>query len=505
MSDVVTDQEADYLMRYADVAAEVQRGRFKSGREHYEIHGKFEGRIWNDEVAQASAPSQREPDPEPAPVPEIPLVGSCDVMILSEQGFFVDGWVDDRLNTVGGIEAIDLGSGARSLSPAFRNRRLDVEAALGNPNPAEFGLWAMGRLPVVGQTHGLSLVLSYRDGSVREFAPNNTLRLSQREFFENTLAHYGRRNLLTNLTARSFSELNGSLGELLTTMYAELKETRRTLSDANFPARKKPRISLICCLYGIPDFLYMQIAEFSRFADLAEVEFLYVSNSPELEDILLRDAELAAFVFGTSVRVITLNQNCGFSYANNVGVEAAAADTIVIINPDVFPYSQEAVTAMFAYTDRDLGRNIVGGKLYYADGTVMHDGMFFELEPKMTALCRVPVWTVEHFRKGFADIAGQQQRPVPAITGALMVFDRRFFRELGAFDETFIYGHYEDADLCLRARAAGGQVILDPELAFWHYEGKGSVKRPEHAGSGLYNRWLFSQRWGRQLEGANNV
>jgi GT2 family glycosyltransferase len=135
----------------------------------------------------------------------------------------------------------------------------------------------------------------------------------------------------------------------------------------------------------------------------------------------------------------------------------------------------------------------------------MHDGMFFEPDQKLTALCNTPVWTVEHFRKGFADRPGTEPRRVPAVTGALMVFDRRFGRELGLFDEDFVWGHYEDADLCLRAWAAEGAVTVDPLLAFWHYEGKGSVKRPEHTGSGYYNRWLFSKRWGAKLGDANNV
>jgi len=96
-------------------------------------------------------------------------------------------------------------------------------------------------------------------------------------------------------------------------------------------------------------------------------------------------------------------------------------------------------------------------------------------------------------------------RRVPAITGALMVLGRRFAQEIGPFDEEFVWGHYEDADLCLRARVAGGTVLLDPGLAFWHYEGKGSVRRPEHVGSGLYNRWLFTRRWGDTLGDANHA
>ena len=147
-----------------------------------------------------------------------------------------------------------------------------------------------------------------------------------------------------------------------------------------------------------------------------------------------------------------------------------------------------------------LGRNILSGKLYYADGTVMHEGMFFVRDEKLTALADRPIWTVEHYRKGFPDLGDTAQRRVPAVSGALMLFRSDTFERLGGFDEKFVYGHYEDADLCLRLAEAGGKVVYDPRLAFWHYEGKGSIKRPEHAGSGFFNRWRFSNVWGAKLE-----
>ncbi len=496
MSDTVEAlEEQDYLRRYPDVAEAVARGFVTSGRAHYDQHGRHEGRTW-----------QALPPPE-AP----PLTGSCDAIIWSEDAFFLEGWADDRLHPIAGFALTDTGtSGARGRSPAFRCRRTDVEQHLSAPHPTEFGLWSAGRIPSRAKHETLSVAAMHPDGSAAPFMPANALRLPRREFFEHLLAFYGRRAIIGNVTSRSFAELNQDFGALVTGLYAKIKATRQVSARADFRfGSGKPALSLICVLYGIPDFLYLLVAQFGRFAALGAFEFVFVSNSPELEETLIRDAELAAHVFGTTVRVISLNQNCGFSNANNIGIEEAESDAIVVINPDVFPRDAAAVARLMtvaqAATEGGGQRSVTGGKLYYSDGTVMHDGMFFDPERKLTALCGVPVWTVEHFRKGFADRPGEATRPVPAVSGALMVFDRGFFRRLGGFDEDFVYGHYEDADLCLRARAAGGAVLLDPDLAYWHYEGKGSVKRPEHVGSGLYNRWLFSQRWGAKLEDANHV
>ncbi len=106
-----------------------------------------------------------------------------------------------------------------------------------------------------------------------------------------------------------------------------------------------------------------------------------------------------------------------------------------------------------------------GGKLYYADGSVMHEGMYFEKDRRLTALCDAPIWTVEQFRKGFADSASPDVRSVPAITGALMVLDRRLYDRMGGFNTDIIYGHYEDADLFCASRTPAAACCSIPR---WH-------------------------------------
>lgn len=47
-----------------------------------------------------------------------------------------------------------------------------------------------------------------------------------------------------------------------------------------------------------------------------------------------------------------------------------------------------------------------------------------------------------------------------------MIVTRRFFDELGGFDELLETG--EDYDFCARARLAGGSIVLDPQLVVTH-------------------------------------
>jgi GT2 family glycosyltransferase len=496
----------EYLRRYPDVAAAIKRGRFKSALDHFELHGRFEGRVWPE--AMSASPARPEPvettkerQPPAQALKPPPMQHSFDVIVASSNGMFLEGWIDDRAQPIVKVEVVEISTGQRVVVPLMRCRRQDVENVLHPPKPFEFGFWAALGTASAPKPGTVAVKLTMADGSQYVMQPNSDVRLAPDEFFEHLLAYYGRKGVLGNPVARSFSELDAGFGNLIAGMYAQIASVRKVTMSTKFGIRKRtPVWSLVCCLYGIPDFLYLQIAQFARYMSFEDIEFIFVSNSPELDEVLVRDAEIASIVFGAQIKIISLNQNCGFSYANNVGIRAARSKNIVVINPDVFPRDAEACKALFKPSTMALGLNIVGGKLFYADGSVMHEGMFFVRDKKLSALADRSIWTVEHFRKGFPDIFDTKRRVVPAVSGALMLFNSESFERVGGFDEKFVYGHYEDADLCIRMLNAGGKVLYDPKLAFWHYEGKGSIKRPEHAGSGFVNRWIFSNLWGSYLE-----
>jgi GT2 family glycosyltransferase len=60
--------------------------------------------------------------------------------------------------------------------------------------------------------------------------------------------------------------------------------------------------------------------------------------------------------------------------------------------------------------------------------------------------------------------------------------------------EDYIFGHYEDADLCMKSLEAGRPAWLH-DAKLWHLEGKGSTRQPQHDGGSAVNRWLFTRHW----------
>jgi GT2 family glycosyltransferase len=131
------------------------------------------------------------------------------------------------------------------------------------------------------------------------------------------------------------------------------------------------------------------------------------------------------------------------------------------------------------YFEVDVGLSLSGGR------------------PVPARICRT-----EHYGKGAPAKAVQfnRSRPVPAVTGAFISVERSWYEQLGGFSESFIFGHYEDADLCLKSIAAGAAPWIH-DIRLWHLEGKGSAnRRPHHEGGSIVNRWLFSSMWMPMIE-----
>lgn len=265
---------------------------------------------------------------------------------------------------------------------------------------------------------------------------------------------------------------------------------------------RKPRASMIVCLYGKPEYLFLQSALFAGGAGFEDYEMIYVSNSPELAEQLLKDLQTSALVYGLAQTLVLLPGNAGFGAANNVAVTHARSDRILIMNPDVFPRDADWARKHNAIVDErpKPETELFGAALYYDDGSLMHGGMYFDhdigLTVDPTSLTAQRLIRVEHYGKGTPASSDRytRSRPVPAVSGAFMSLRRDWFEILGGFSEDYVFGHYEDADLCLKSHAAGATPWLH-ELRLWHLEGKGSTRLAAHDGGAFVNRTLFSERW----------
>jgi hypothetical protein len=515
--DPAFDEDA-YLRAFPDVALALGRGQLRSAYEHYVIAGKAERRLervaYQRQIGAAPPATVAEPPAAPpaeaAAAPTAMPQARIEVLLVSEGGaVFLVGWADDRHNP---LVAVTLRQGdiARQSWTSFaRLRRSDVEAALQSNGRHQHGFWVFAGPEENWRAHRLArggecgIELCYRSGDISELRQPPTI-VSDAELRDTVMRYFAACEYWGNRWVEAFASLDSGVGDAFVAFNRAISEriTALAVSERFGQPARKPKVSVVVPIYGIPDYLFLQSCAYAQSRDIGGYEFIYVVNSPELIEHLHREARIGQMIYGLPQTLVCLPDNAGFGAANNVAARFARSDRLLCLNPDVFPRDPEWARRhldLLASLPADQTR-LFGAALYYDDGSLMHGGMYFDSDSGFrigdAGITTRAMLRVEHYGKGAPQWARQYvaSRPVPAVTGAFMSIDRGWFETLGGFTQDYVFGHYEDADLCLKSLHAGTPAWFH-DIRMWHLEGKGSRRLPQHEGGSLVNRWQFTRTW----------
>ena len=496
--------EGAYLSTYDDVMVSIDLGEFATAREHFENYGRREGRLTEEKYIRALGIFPI------GPITDAPVRFSLDSIVCCRSGTaLIVGWTEDTGCALSSV-SVCIGPDRAWNTTAFgRVRRPDVESALQATPGHLYGFWCVVKIGSDLSTSDPWLIRGrLADGRIGQ-ERKTVQAVSEAELRTIILGYFANTEYWGNRDIESFLALEAGVGEGLVLLNRTI--TASIIAGAwvsyHGPSNKRFRGSVIVCLYGKHEFMFLQSALFSLAADARDYEFVYVSNSPELTEILEKEARNCARIYGISIVLVCLPGNAGFGAANNVGARFARSDRLLITNPDVFPRDNDWAARHTAIIDAaPIEQTLLfGAPLFYDDGSLMHQGMYFQVDAGISirsdGIFSRSMIRTEHYGKGAPAWSSQFMcpRPVPAVTGAFISADRNWFEALGGFNEDFLFGHYEDADLCLRSLARGTPAWMQ-DFPLWHMEGKGSTKLAAHAGGTLVNRWLFTRQWGAFIE-----
>ncbi len=200
------------------------------------------------------------------------------------------------------------------------------------------------------------------------------------------------------------------------------------------------------------------------------------------------------------IQFIENNENCGFSRANNQGLEISRGNYVLFLNNDTEVLST-SLEKLVQFMDENPDVGAVGSQLLYPDGSFQHSTGWFPSiwnEWKMKNIMQ----KLDARDKSFQEILAQQfqfQQDVDWITGACILTRFDLVTRLGGFDEN-IFMFFEDVDLCKRIQNAGYRIVYLPEAKIIHhhgvtYKGKKDSKKVIYRQSQKYyyskhNSWL---------------
>ncbi len=404
------------------------------------------------------------------------------------RGLMVRGWFLDPFRRVSRIRLCCAGT-KQTLDPAkwIKVRRRDVaEAFLPQYGSVDDMCGFVAYAPsIYGIGQQLFFEVEMVDGAVA-FRPATPSLMTGIAAIKEILGSF---ELRRSALALGYDHVIGPAVESMNAFRLLKKPDVAALAFGTGPAA--PRCSIVIPLYGRVDFLEYQLAFFAD-ALSPDHEIIYVLDDP---DRAVETQALAASSYARFERpftLATLSHNVGFAPANNIGLALSKGASVCFLNSDVFPQEPHWLELMLETQAAEPDIGIVGARLVYEDGTLQHDGCTFERLPDFAG------WPFPmHPGKGRSADAVEDVATVLMVTGACMVLPRPLADELGGFDEGYVIGDFEDADLCLRVRERGLRCVVDNRARLYHLErqSQGLGATSWRTNLTLYNAWRFQNRW----------
>lgn len=190
------------------------------------------------------------------------------------------------------------------------------------------------------------------------------------------------------------------------------------------------------------------------------------------------------------LRLVRMPSNAGFVDNCNHAAAQARGDVLLFLNNDTL-VGDGWLEALMGSLRRRPGVGVVGSQVYGSDGGLLESGGIF--------WGNGDVW---NHGRGFGPerwFELDHEREVDYVSGCAMAIRRELWQQLEGFDTRYRPAYCEDADFCLRARAAGSAVLVQPQSRILHLEGLSNARSTD-AGLKRYqtvNLEQLRQRWSR--------
>ncbi|MHB1280005.1 MAG: FkbM family methyltransferase [Acidithiobacillus sp.] len=238
-----------------------------------------------------------------------------------------------------------------------------------------------------------------------------------------------------------------------------------------YPLGATPLVSIVIPTRNQLGFLQRCIESLIEKTRYPAYEILIIDNDSD-------DAETRTYLdmltaqkesMGGRLRVLRYPGAFNFSAMNNMAVDAAHGDYVLLLNNDTAALHEDWLDEMVSHALRpEVG--IVGAKLLYPDGKIQHAGVILGMKgpAEHPFIGHVPE------DRGYFGRAMLAQN-YSAVTGACLLISKSLYQEVGGLDEQQFKVSYNDIDLCLKVREAGHKIVWTPWAMLLH-EGSASQK-----------------------------
>lgn len=188
------------------------------------------------------------------------------------------------------------------------------------------------------------------------------------------------------------------------------------------------------------------------------------------------------YCYRERLKLVSIPMNRGFPAACNYGLHIATGNALMLLNNDtiVTPNWLDNLLRCL-YSSEDIG--MVGPVTNYASGKQQ---------------IQEPFTNIDDMVAKYNNVDTSLWQETERLVGICLLFKREMLDKVGFMDERFSPGHFEDDDLCYRARQAGYRLLITGDCFIFHHGSASFNKKGQEAVQGLLqiNRQKFIDKWG---------
>ncbi len=170
--------------------------------------------------------------------------------------------------------------------------------------------------------------------------------------------------------------------------------------------------------------------------------------------------------------------NIGMGAGNNVGLQQAQGDYIVVMNPDTIAF-KNTFKRIFNFMEAEPEIGVCGPRQLNPDKSIQNSCYRW---PKLFTPIyrRTPLGKLSFAKRALArylmaDFDHNSIRPVNWLLGSFLFIRAKAMEEVGMFDERY-FMYFEDTDYCQRFWQKDWQVVYYPQAEIIHNHNRHSAK-----------------------------
>jgi GT2 family glycosyltransferase len=252
---------------------------------------------------------------------------------------------------------------------------------------------------------------------------------------------------------------------------------------------ENPAVSIIIVNFNNRNYLLKTLESLFQDSNVSCYEIIVVDNASDDDSV---DAVQRNF---PKAIVISLQENLGYSKANNRGVEMASGQYLLFLNNDT--YVPEGAIGKLLDIKKDHPEfGIVAPLVCNADKSLQ---LSWGKDLHLLSEVFLKFFAEKWHRRQFKRKKGRMSRNVDWVSGVCFVIASSLYQQVGGFDEKFFL-YVEDADLGRRVRRLGQKIHVTSEAQIIHYLGQSAAKIRgkallEAKRSQLYYYCKHNSRW----------